>query len=44
MRTDLSETLQVLEESKAENLRLVTARNDALTEAAKSKLGLAQLE
>ena len=44
MRTDLSETLQVLEESKAENLRLVTARNDALTEAAKSKLSLAQLE
>ena len=44
LRTDLDNTRQALEESQATNLQLVTARNDALTEAAESKLLANQLE
>lgn len=44
LRTDLDRTRLALEESQAENLRLVTVRNEALTEAAESKLAAAALE
>ncbi len=44
MRTDLNAALEALEATKAENLRLVTARNDALTQAAESKLTATRLE
>lgn len=44
LRTDLDNSRLALEESQAENLRLATARNDAVTEAAEAKVLVSQLE
>ena len=44
LRTDLDNSRRALEESQAENLRLATARNDAVTEAAEARVLVSQLE